>query len=93
MEGGESRTFRDILRDERSPDPAALAESREVQRIVKAALMKLDEGQRAIIVLRDIEGMNYAEIAQVFGVELGTVKSRLSRARANLRDILEAMLK
>ncbi len=92
-ESGASGTFRDILRDEREPDPAALAESREVQRIVKAALMKLDEGQRAIIVLRDIEGMNYAEIAHVFGVELGTVKSRLSRARANLRDILEAMLK
>ena len=92
-EGGVSRTLRDILRDDKTPDPAALAESREVQRIVIKALMKLDDDQRAIIVLRDVEGMNYAEIAQVFGVELGTVKSRLSRARANLRDILEAMLK
>jgi RNA polymerase sigma-70 factor (ECF subfamily) len=53
----------------------------------------MDDEQRAIIVLRDVEGMNYAEIAQVFGVELGTVKSRISRARARLRDVLEAMLK
>ncbi len=41
--------------------------------------------------LRDIEGMDYAQIAEVLGMELGTVKSRLSRARAALRQILEAL--
>jgi RNA polymerase sigma-70 factor (ECF subfamily) len=41
-----------------------------------------------VIVLRDIEGMNYAQISQVLEVELGTVKSRLSRARGVLREIL-----
>ena len=45
------------------------------------------------MVLRDIEGMNYAEIADVLNIELGTVRSRLSRARSHLREILEAMQK
>jgi len=43
-------------------------------------------------VLRDIEGMNYARIAKVLDIELGTVRSRLSRARSKLRQILEAIL-
>jgi len=55
-------------------------------------LMKLDDEHRTVIVLRDIEGMNYAQIAAVLGVELGTVKSRISRARSNLREIMEAIL-
>jgi RNA polymerase sigma-70 factor (ECF subfamily) len=42
--------------------------------------------------LRDIEGMDYAQMAQTLEIELGTVKSRLNRARNNLREILEAML-
>ena len=46
-----------------------------------------------MVVLRDIEGMDYAQIADVLNIELGTVRSRLSRARGNLREILEAMLK
>jgi RNA polymerase sigma-70 factor (ECF subfamily) len=54
--------------------------------------MKLDEPQRMVLVLRDIEGMNYAQIAEVLNIELGTLKSRLSRARGNLKDILEMML-
>jgi RNA polymerase sigma-70 factor (ECF subfamily) len=56
------------------------------------ALTKLDETHRVPVVLRDIEGVSYAEIAGVLNVELGTVKSRLSRARANLKHILEGML-
>jgi RNA polymerase sigma-70 factor (ECF subfamily) len=57
------------------------------------ALMKLENGQRAVIVLRDIESLNYAQIAQVLDIELGTVKSRLSRARNNLREIMKAFLR
>jgi RNA polymerase sigma-70 factor (ECF subfamily) len=54
--------------------------------------MKLDDEHRAVLVLRDIEGMKYARIAEVLDIELGTVKSRLSRARSNLRKIMEAIL-
>ena len=49
------------------------------------------KNNRTIIVLRDIEGMDYEQIAEVLNMELGTVKSRLSRARAALRQILEAL--
>ena len=80
------------MSDERSPDPAAVAQNRELCEIAVKALMKLDDAQRTVVVLRDIEGMNYAQIARVLNIHLGTVRSRLSRARSNLRDIMEAFL-
>jgi RNA polymerase sigma-70 factor (ECF subfamily) len=52
----------------------------------------MDDAHRAVLVLRDIEGLSYAEIGDILEIELGTVKSRLSRARANLRDIFETVL-
>ena len=82
--------LRDVLSDDRAVDPAMVAQSRELCDLAMDALLKLEEPQRAIIVLRDIEGMNYTDIADVLNVELGTVRSRLSRARGNLREILEA---
>jgi RNA polymerase sigma-70 factor (ECF subfamily) len=86
------RRLKEILTDESSPDPAMLAQNKEMYEVLSKALMKLDDAHRAVIILRDIEGMNYARIAQVMDIELGTVKSRLSRARSNLRKIMEAML-
>ena len=54
----------------------------------------MDEpAHRAVIILRDIENMDYAQIAKVLEIELGTVKSRLSRARNNLKEILEQIIK
>ncbi|HUW20916.1 MAG TPA: sigma-70 family RNA polymerase sigma factor [Sedimentisphaerales bacterium] len=84
--------LKEFLSDDSSPDPAAVAQSKELCGIVAKALMKLDDSQRAVVILRDVEGMNYAEIANVLNAELGTVKSRLSRARSNLKQILETML-
>ncbi len=84
--------LRDFLSDDRVADPAMVAQSRELCDLAMDALLKLEEPQRAIIVLRDIESMNYTEIADVLNIELGTVRSRLSRARSNLREILEAMV-
>ncbi|HSV26903.1 MAG TPA: sigma-70 family RNA polymerase sigma factor [Sedimentisphaerales bacterium] len=82
-----------MLSDDGSPDPARLAIDREMCGFVHAALAQLDSDHRAIVVLRDIEGMNYTDISDALGIEMGTVKSRLSRARGQLRGILEAMLK
>ena len=84
--------LKDLLADDSSPDPAVVAQNKELCEIVVAALMKLDEPQRAVVVLRDIEGMNYIQIAKVLDIELGTVRSRLSRARSNLREIMETFL-
>ncbi len=81
-----------VLDDESSPDPAELAQNRELCEYATRALTKLEESQRAVLVLREIEGMSYAQICEVLNIELGTVKSKLSRARANLREILEAIL-
>jgi RNA polymerase sigma-70 factor (ECF subfamily) len=89
-EGTADQLLRDVLSDDRAVDPAMVAQSRELCDLAMDALLKLEEPQRAIIVLRDIEGMNYTEIADVLNVELGTVRSRLSRARGYLREILEA---
>jgi RNA polymerase sigma-70 factor (ECF subfamily) len=84
--------LKDLLSDDSSPDPAALAQSKDLYEIVLKALMRLDDAQRTVVVLRDIEGMSYAGIAEVLEIELGTVRSRLSRARSKLRDVLEAIV-
>ena len=85
--------LKDILADENLPDPGEIAANRELCGIIMRALTKLDNEQRAAVLLRDIEGMNYAQIAEVLNVELGTVKSRISRARSNLREIMETILR
>ncbi len=90
--GQARRQLKEFLNDDSSPDPAAVAANKELCEIVLKALMKLDEAQRTVVVLRDIEGMSYAQIAKVLDIELGTVRSRLSRARSNLRKILEDVL-
>ncbi|MFH1370230.1 MAG: sigma-70 family RNA polymerase sigma factor [Planctomycetota bacterium] len=86
-------TLATVLLDDKTPTPADIAENRELCDLVQNSLGKLDEEHRTIIVLRDIEGMDYAQIADVLAVELGTVKSRLSRARSALRQILEAFVR
>ncbi len=92
-EGGTQQLLRDFLSDERAADPALLAQSRELCELARKCLLELEEPQRTVVVLRDIEGMDYAQIAEVLNIELGTVRSRLSRARSNLREILENMQK
>jgi RNA polymerase sigma-70 factor (ECF subfamily) len=92
-EGGTQQLLRDFLSDDRAADPAVLAQSRELCELARKCLLELEEPQRTVVVLRDIEGMDYAQIAEVMNIELGTVRSRLSRARSNLRDILENMQK
>ena len=84
--------LRNYLADASATDPAAIAQSKEHVNLIIRAINLLSEDQRAVVVLRDVEGMDYAQIAQIMEVELGTVKSRLARARANLRANLEAII-
>lgn len=73
-------------------DPAELVGQQEIRELLITSMNKLDEQHRAVIILRDIEGMSYQDIADILETELGTVKSRINRARASLREILQAVL-
>ncbi len=75
-----------------APTPAHIAERREQHQQIMGALQQLDEAHRSVIVLRDIEGCSYEEIAQMSQCQIGTVKSRLSRARLQLRALLDGKL-
>ena len=70
------------------PLPEEETERRETQREVQAAIQELPEDQRKIIVMREFSDMAYEDIASTLGISVGTVKSRLSRARKNLAKIL-----
>ena len=65
------------------------AQQRALSQRVTRAMASLPPGQRAVLVLRAYHDLDMAEIAAVLGIEPGTVKSRLSRARAKLRDVTE----
>jgi RNA polymerase sigma-70 factor (ECF subfamily) len=72
--------------------PPEAVERRERNEIVMAALGRMDAEYRAVLVMRDIEGFDYEQMAQVLGLPLGTLKSRLFRARLSLRDELASYL-
>jgi RNA polymerase sigma-70 factor (ECF subfamily) len=74
----------------RSVMPDSILQQREVAGRVWAALDQLPFDQRAAIVLREIDGLSNDEIGVTLGVAVGTVKSRLARARATLRGVLRA---
>jgi RNA polymerase sigma-70 factor, ECF subfamily len=83
---GEGRA-REIPSDEPGPERTAL--SSELQEALRQALAQLPFEQRAAVALRDVEGLTYEEIAAVVGVQVGTVKSRISRGRERLRELLQ----
>ena len=78
------------LRDERSVDPEQATLARERERLLTQALRSLARVYREVVVLRDIEGLSYEEVAATLEISIGTVKSRLSRGRNELRRRLEA---
>jgi RNA polymerase sigma-70 factor, ECF subfamily len=72
------------------PAPDALMEAAELGTLLEQAISKLDEDQRLLILLRDVEELAYEEICEITGVPEGTVKSRLHRARLTLKALLES---
>lgn len=73
---------------DRSESPYEFAERRELQALIGAAITSLPEVLRTAIVLRDVEGYAYEEIAEITSAAIGTVKSRINRARGRVRDYL-----
>lgn len=72
------------------PGPAALQLQRERQTAVRTALAGLSENHRLVLVMFELQGMGYEEIAAVLELPVGTIKSRINRARAALREALES---
>ena len=75
---------------DRSDSPFDHAAQAEVRERVEAALRQIPEAFRTVVILREIEGFAYEEIAEILQVNLGTIKSRLTRGRAALRILLAA---
>jgi RNA polymerase sigma-70 factor (ECF subfamily) len=84
-EGTMQRQFADD-----APGPQELVEAAETSEALLAAIRKLPEFQQVIILLYHAEGRSYEEIAEIVGLPIGTVKSRMNRARLNLRRILRS---
>jgi RNA polymerase sigma-70 factor (ECF subfamily) len=78
--------------EDESRTPFEEAASHEVQQAVQEALRGVPEVFRSAVILRDLEGMAYEEVAEVLDVSVGTVKSRILRGRRMLRDILKPLL-
>ena len=91
------KSRRELLRQEplsedlpsNKPNPEQHHESEEIAASIQLALQKLPAKLRAAIVLREMEGLSYEEIAEVLHISLGSVRSRISRAREELRRLLK----
>jgi RNA polymerase sigma-70 factor (ECF subfamily) len=90
LDDAEEPAARELADPGRSPEDLALA--RDAGRRVEAALARLPLVFREAVVLRDLEGLSYEEMAAVLGVRVGTVRSRLARGRERLRHELEETL-
>lgn len=70
------------------PRPDEEASGHQMERIIQAKIAALEEDHRVLVVLRDIQGLSYQEIGEVTGLNIGTIKSRLHRARLTLKEAL-----
>ena len=82
----------ELVADDHQPSPEAVLLKRALQVEIRTALDSLTVPHREIIVLRDMEGLSYEQIGELLHCAPGTVMSRLARARARLRSILESMV-
>ncbi|UCC61227.1 MAG: sigma-70 family RNA polymerase sigma factor [Dehalococcoidia bacterium] len=78
----------DFIPDDKAESPEDYAIRSELGRFLNDSLACLPEDQRLVVILSDIQGLSYEEISQATKSSLGTVKSRLNRGRARLRDLL-----
>jgi RNA polymerase sigma-70 factor (ECF subfamily) len=86
--GGDSEaTFADLI-DSEAPSPARVAATGEFADLVRGCMARLGAGQRDILIRRNELNHSYAVIARALGLSLGTVKSRIARARENLRALM-----
>lgn len=74
--------------EDKSPTPEIAFEAKMTRQMISEAMDELDEVQRAVVVLRDVEGLTYDEIASLTDLNIGTVKSRINRGRTKLKALL-----
>jgi RNA polymerase sigma-70 factor (ECF subfamily) len=89
---GSGREIQREISDE-SNNPDALIERNYSTQLVNDAINMLEDDFKTIIILRDIKGFTYDEISEILACNLGTVKSRLSRGRKRLKELLEKEMK
>lgn len=90
LESEEGDYEREIADEGGSPEQ--LTQRREMQELVRQAVAELPEKLRAVVVLYELQGESYEDIAEILGCPLGTVKSRLFNARSQLKDMLEQLV-
>ena len=86
--GGDEKNRLDPLDPSDSSRPGHALEMAEEERKVHEALGKLSVEHRSVLVMKDMEGMKYEEMAEILNVPVGTIRSRLHRARLEIRDLL-----
>jgi RNA polymerase sigma-70 factor, ECF subfamily len=86
------KDFQGVNSTDQPSGPASELEGKETMKILQKAINSLPPDQKSVIILRDIQGLSYEEITDITGFKLGTLKSRLSRARNNLREKLGDIL-
>ena len=84
--GEENKSF-EIPDESNRPDVEVDANMK--REIIQKALLKVRDSYREAVILRDIQGLSYEEIAEIIGIEVGTVKSRINRGRAELQKLLK----
>jgi len=85
----QATSLRKVLEDTREPGPEQRVEDKEMTERMLAAIDRLDTDFRAVLVLRDLEDMDYQQMADTLEIKVGTVKSRLFRARLALRQEMQ----
>lgn len=88
---GTAPTLADFLPQSREPIPGRSVQQEDQRALVTEALGNLDPDLRSVLLLRDAQGLDYAQIAELLEVRVGTVKSRIFRARLALRQAVESV--